>query len=77
MEHGFGVSRVFSYSNDYIVQFPYIHLARLLLSLEWPSLPLPVIDVLQNHLGGRLGGILAADTLNEVIVGVYGKLLAY
>lgn len=28
LEHGSGVSRVFSYSNDYIVQFPYIHLAQ-------------------------------------------------
>ena len=28
LEHGSGVSRVFSYSNGYIVQFPYIHLAQ-------------------------------------------------
>lgn len=79
MEHGSGVSRVFRYSNDYIYCTISLHTpgARLLLRLEGLSLPLPVIDVLHDQLGRRLGGILAADTLNEVIVGVYDKQLAH
>lgn len=44
--------------------------ARHLLQLERLSFPLPVINVLHDHLGSGLGGILATDTFNEVVVRV-------
>jgi hypothetical protein len=72
------MSRVFRYSSSYIVQFPYIHITpNRLLDLQRPSFPLPVIDVLQNHLRRRFRGILATDTLNEVVIRIYGESSAF
>ena len=41
-----------------------------LLGLQWSTFPLPVIDVLQDDFGRRLGGILATNTLDEVVIGI-------
>jgi hypothetical protein len=45
-------------------------LQKRLLGLEGLTLALPIIDMVKDDLGGRLGGVLATDTLDEVIVGV-------
>lgn len=60
--------RVFKIRQSYSTIF--IHQASLD-GLHRLALPLPVIDVLHNNSGSRLGGILSANALNEVVVGVY------
>lgn len=50
----------------------YIHtpVTTHLLRLQRLALPLPVIDVLQDHLGCGLGGILPTNAFDKVIIGV-------
>lgn len=47
---------------------------RNLLDLQRFTLTLPVIDVLEDNLSRGLGGVLATNALNKVVIGVYYRV---
>lgn len=62
------VSRVLVLESD-IIQFSYTARGQLL-KLQGLAFSLPVADVLKDDLGGRLGGILSADALDKIVIGI-------
>lgn len=62
---------------DYIsiVQADDNHIREMkdLVILQWLALSLPIVDMVHDHLGCGLGRVLAADTLDEIAIGVWTR----